>query len=814
MGKEQKIKLLQLVSMYMLRNGQPGRKLNAIAYPQLMLVVTEFLVSEYNQSHVTAQDLASEILNYMRERTAIVAEIGERLYGFVHRTFMEYSAASSIRSEVNARRSDYDWINDEIVTPNWNQDEWREVLLLLIGMISDQDSPVGEMIERLSNLDGDPPLHKAFAARCLAEADAAGQQQLADTLFIDLAGAIPRYTGSRAQRSVEFVEEALQAIAVLARVSEVPDEMSGVIRSLDEQSSLQARMAAWQLGFAQETGEGRRAFALRELEGEQEAVRRASIRVLEQEWPGRDDVRAALIDVIREDSHTRVKQAALEALERGWAKDGRVLDAIRSQLDGELPYTYAEALVNYLATSWEGHFEALELVLDLAAVRFRKVRGWEPDINRAAADAITRSWANQDALLRLLEVLEGGEAESPRWTAAATAAAEVSAFVELPERERLRLRDILKELVASSNPALRRAATLAWGKALDDTEAGVLLSEDLDGFAPGLDSRKPIPESRVIPAAEALEVEPAEILKRYEGFVERDGVPLILAWRPEEAERVRSLVDDEDREIAVSALVAAVESFGDRDAAFDLARSYALGESTAQSDIRPGSGWNFRPSVREGAVELIADQLSFHADSRRLLGVLASDPDSGIRQTAIAGLSHAFADHPETLPLLLSKVRDDDGAWESALSVLLEGFAEREEAWAAVNERARDEDSAEDLALILEENFFWRTIFPGGFSAPRELYGVMRTLTQSESKDVRQTAMLLWGNVLPDGDDRMLLTHDADGWEPGIDPVDVIGADRVRLVARHVGKPEADIRASYERLADEDRVPIRLAWRP
>ena len=81
----------------MLRNGQPGRELNAIAYPQLMLVVTELLVSEYNQSHGTDQDLASEILNYMRERTAIVAEIGERLYWFVHRTFMEYFAASSIR---------------------------------------------------------------------------------------------------------------------------------------------------------------------------------------------------------------------------------------------------------------------------------------------------------------------------------------------------------------------------------------------------------------------------------------------------------------------------------------------------------------------------------------------------------------------------------------------------------------------------------------------------------------------------------------------------------------------------------------------
>src|SRR5262249_52528878 len=40
MGKDQKVKLLQRVSIYMLEHGQRGKELNAIAYAQLMDILT------------------------------------------------------------------------------------------------------------------------------------------------------------------------------------------------------------------------------------------------------------------------------------------------------------------------------------------------------------------------------------------------------------------------------------------------------------------------------------------------------------------------------------------------------------------------------------------------------------------------------------------------------------------------------------------------------------------------------------------------------------------------------------------------------
>jgi hypothetical protein len=201
MGMDQKAKLLQRVSIYMLEHGESGKELNAIAYPQLMDILTRFLQEEYGKKPGDARDLASEILNYLRERTYILAEIGELIYGFVHRTFMEYFAASYVRAEFNGRKSDYEWLNKEIFSAHWKKDDWREVLFLLIAMLADQGSPVKEVIEYLDGLKEGLPFNKVFAARCLAEASVIGHQPLANSLFRDLAKAITKYAESRRQQT-------------------------------------------------------------------------------------------------------------------------------------------------------------------------------------------------------------------------------------------------------------------------------------------------------------------------------------------------------------------------------------------------------------------------------------------------------------------------------------------------------------------------------------------------------------------------------------------------------------------------------------
>jgi hypothetical protein len=403
MGKDQKAKLLQRVATYMLEHGERGRELNAIAYKPLMHILAKFLQTEYEQSHGKASDLAREILNHLRERTYVLAEVGEHIYGFVHRTFMEYFAASRILADFNSKESDYHWLTREIFGRHWSRDEWEEVLLLLIAMLADQGSPVGKVVEYLRDHPAPkPPLHLAFAARCLAEANATGLQPLAQDLLTGLASAIEQYVGSRAKGASAFVETGASAFSRLALMVETPQGVARIISVLAQSGKLPIQMVAWQMAFATRGREERLAFALEGLEKPEEAVRRAAVAVLEREWPGNERVRIALLRVVREVRQLRVRQPAIEALQRGWPEDREVLPAIAARLEEEQAYTDVTWTMAFLATHWPGDPEALRLVIRFAGSRVRALDRGMPDVVSEAVDAIKRGWGKSERTLSFL----------------------------------------------------------------------------------------------------------------------------------------------------------------------------------------------------------------------------------------------------------------------------------------------------------------------------------------------------------------------------------------------------------------------------
>ena len=102
-----------------------------------------------NAHEVKLKPLPVDILRHLMERTYVLAGIGERIFGFVHRTFMEYFAACHCKEQFNKSKSDFNWLNKEIFGAHWNESEWEEVLLLLIAMLHDQKTPIHEIIEHL-----------------------------------------------------------------------------------------------------------------------------------------------------------------------------------------------------------------------------------------------------------------------------------------------------------------------------------------------------------------------------------------------------------------------------------------------------------------------------------------------------------------------------------------------------------------------------------------------------------------------------------------------------------------------------------------
>lgn len=423
---EQKSEILEQVARYMLDHAQPGSELNAIAYGPVADILTGYLVSKYGRPEGEAGAIAVDILNHLTERTYVLAGVGERVFGFVHRTFMEYFAACACLREFDRRSADSGWLRNEIFGAHWHDPAWQEVLLLLIARLHDRGTPITAVIDHVRHSgSGKYPYSTAFAARCLGEVSHLGQQEKEQgrQLLTDLAAGIEQNVNRTVAQAKEFTETALTSFAALAPLVAVPAEVLDAVGRLSKGKRGPVQMTAWRMGFATQAPGERLGYTIGALDNPDDTVRRAAIAALEREWSARDDVGEILARVARKDRRSPVRLAALSALQRSWKRAPAILDVIASDIGAESSYLAIIGLIEYLGKAWAGDERALRLVMDLLDGH---MKGWghpTADIIFAAATtAIASGWPGDaeafDLILRKT-TLRGAnyfrELEPPPW---------------------------------------------------------------------------------------------------------------------------------------------------------------------------------------------------------------------------------------------------------------------------------------------------------------------------------------------------------------------------------------------------------------
>ena len=369
--RDQKAKILQQVAMSMLEQRARGRELNALKLEPLLRIISAYLRKQFHRPPGEADAFAAEILNHVRERTYILAEVGDGIFGFVHRTFMEYFAAAELKAGFGDRKADFDWLRG-LYAQNWQRDDWREVLLLLMAMLADpaNNFAMDEVIEHVRRLPvKGQPLQLAFAVRCIGEAGRIADVPWAQGLMDELVTSIAAVARRGSEESIgEYLDQALAAFSTAATVISI---QAGTLERIDQlfrAKAMRERMAGWQLQLATRSREERFLFALGALGDEEEAIRRGAIAALEREWPGREEAGTALVEVLRNDKFVRVRQHALEALERGWRRNTAVLDALKSRARIESSGSFAAFSIGYLRRVWFGDGNGLAVVFDLASL--------------------------------------------------------------------------------------------------------------------------------------------------------------------------------------------------------------------------------------------------------------------------------------------------------------------------------------------------------------------------------------------------------------------------------------------------------------
>ncbi|MET0425721.1 MAG: HEAT repeat domain-containing protein [Actinoplanes sp.] len=171
---EDKQELLRRLA-YEMQTGNTGLSGNYIAREDLIHVFVEYLVERYEHDLPTARRMAGAMIDQLRERNFILSLYGSHMYGFVHRTFLEFFAAEAILDKFRHEREwTFDRVQD-VFRRHWYEASWREVLRLLAGVLSESDNR--DLIELLARENTDwlvtenapMPWNLALAVQCLAQ---------------------------------------------------------------------------------------------------------------------------------------------------------------------------------------------------------------------------------------------------------------------------------------------------------------------------------------------------------------------------------------------------------------------------------------------------------------------------------------------------------------------------------------------------------------------------------------------------------------------------------------------------------------------
>jgi hypothetical protein len=118
-----------------MQESEEGLRANAIGEDDLRGILFDFFERDWRFPPSRAGRAAAEMLTLLQERNWILTTRGPQLYGFVHRTFLEYLCALELTKRFEAQELSIEELRDEHVLPRVDDDSYAEVIRLLCGQL-------------------------------------------------------------------------------------------------------------------------------------------------------------------------------------------------------------------------------------------------------------------------------------------------------------------------------------------------------------------------------------------------------------------------------------------------------------------------------------------------------------------------------------------------------------------------------------------------------------------------------------------------------------------------------------------------------
>jgi predicted NACHT family NTPase len=267
LGPRDRLALLRHIAWTM-QEQAGGLRANAITEDELHDALKTHLRDVFAVAPDDAGRAANEMIQILQERNWILTIRGPRLFGFVHRTFLEYLCASHLMMQFRARKVELSEIVANFVLVNAYDDTWHEVIRLLVGQLGrDGAEHARVVLEALLGDDSEPDADRvALALESLAEQEPTSLAALREEVsraIAQLAELIQQWLVEKNFARLHRYEAALRGLAlptslrtaiaftpsILAHVTEDPNRPdSGPVRQHDlfvEGAELELVRAFW-----------------------------------------------------------------------------------------------------------------------------------------------------------------------------------------------------------------------------------------------------------------------------------------------------------------------------------------------------------------------------------------------------------------------------------------------------------------------------------------------------------------------------------------------------------------------------------------
>ncbi|MCP4698825.1 MAG: hypothetical protein GY862_18535, partial [Gammaproteobacteria bacterium] len=403
MCEDNKLELLRRVAWRM-QAGEKGLKGNFILATDLEDEIEKYLKDRWQLKPTKAHKFSRKIIDQLRKRNFILCLWGPQIYGFVHRTFLEYFCAAHTQDCFEREQEmSFEQLRDEVFLAHCRDTVWHEVLRLICGSIAPRFA--GQLIdtivparEQASEKNDDLIL----AVQCLAEVS--NLNEIANTAGRVLEGVFGQfeYSSIRSSNEQRFLENAVPSIESIGKNwpgrSEQIVWLKSTNKSIASWKGIHAfgRLVAALWGYEEKT----RQFLMAALEQAPKNQNRFIILLyydaLACAFAQNNATRTILLERISKDDNSNVRHAAIQALAQHYRDAPGVLPLLRERAVADKKEWPRRAAVQALAQHYRDDPGTLPLL------RERAVADEDVNIRSTAVQALAEHYRDDPATLPLL----------------------------------------------------------------------------------------------------------------------------------------------------------------------------------------------------------------------------------------------------------------------------------------------------------------------------------------------------------------------------------------------------------------------------